>query len=184
MFAVSTTTDWWAASLETLTHIMQLLTKLATSHAPRATVLIRLMVGAVFLSEGIQKFLYPDELGAGRFAKIGIPYPETLGPFVGGVETVFGALVILGLLTRLATIPLIINISMAILSTKIPMMLGHGFWTFTLAKLPRYGFLSMMHEARTDFSMLLGLLFLLIVGAGHYSADACLNRKLNERQQE
>jgi uncharacterized membrane protein YphA (DoxX/SURF4 family) len=70
----------------------------------------------------------------------------------------------------------------AILATKIPILLGHGFWTFTLAKLPRYGFLSMMHEARTDFSMLLGLLFLLIVGAGAWSADTVLARRLMNRE--
>ena len=98
--------------------------------------------------------------------------PEVLGPFVGGVEIICGALVVVGLLTRLAAIPLLIDISVAILSTKIPILLGHGFWNFTLAKLPRYGFLSMMHEARTDFSMLLGLIFLLIVGAGHWSLDS------------
>ena len=120
----------------------------------------------------MQKFLYPAELGAGRFAKIGIPAPDVLAPFVGGVEIICGALVLVGLLTRLAAIPLLINISVAILSTKIPILLGHGFWTFTLTKLPRYGFLSMMHEARTDFSMLLGLIFLLIVGAGRWSLDA------------
>jgi putative oxidoreductase len=144
--------------------------------AMRATVLVRLMVGGVFFLEGIQKFLYPEALGVGRFAKIGIPAPEVLGPFVGGVETICGALVLAGLLTRLAAIPLLINISVAILSTKIPILLGHGFWTFTLNKLPHYGFLSMMHEARTDFSMLLGLLFLLIVGAGAWSVDGWLAR--------
>lgn len=162
---------------------MSLVTKTFATKAPAAVVLVRLMVGGVFLAEGIQKFLFPDELGAGRFAKIGIPYPQTLGPFVGGVEMVFGVLVILGLLTRLATIPLIINISVAILSTKIPMLLGHGFWTFTLAKLPRYGFLSMMHEARTDFSMLLGGLFLLIVGAGSWSVDAWLTKNKSKKGQ-
>jgi putative oxidoreductase len=144
------------------------------AQAPPAVVFIRLMIGSVFFFEGVQKFLYPAELGAGRFARIGIPMPEVLGPFVGGVETICGALVLVGLLTRLAAIPLLINISVAILSTKIPILLGHGFWTFTLAKLPRYGFLSMMHEARTDFSMLLGLIFLLIVGAGVWSVDAML----------
>jgi uncharacterized membrane protein YphA (DoxX/SURF4 family) len=153
---------------------MHILTRLASSKAPRAVLLIRLTVGGVFLVEGVQKFLFPDELGAGRFARIGIPYPEIMGPFVGGIETVFGAMLILGLLTRLAAIPLIVNISVAILSTKIPILLGHGFWTFTLAKLPRYGFLSMMHEARTDLAMLLGGLFVLIVGAGPWSMDARL----------
>jgi len=151
--------------------------KLAQTKAPPTTVLVRLMVGAVFFFEGIQKFIYPAELGAGRFAKIGIPAPEVLGPFVGGVETICGALVIIGLLTRLAAIPLLINISVAIVSTKIPILLGHSFWTFTLAKVPRYGFLSMMHEARTDFSMWLGLVFLLIVGAGRWSLDARLGSK-------
>jgi putative oxidoreductase len=155
---------------------MNLLTKLTSSQAPAATVLIRLMVGSVFFLEGIQKFLYPEALGAGRFAKIGIPAPGLMGPFVGAVETVCGALLLVGLLTRLAAIPLLINISVAILSTKIPVLLGHGFWTFTLAKLPRYGFLSIMHEARTDFSMLLGLFSLLIVGAGAWSVDAVLAR--------
>jgi len=100
------------------------------------------------------------------------------------VETLCGALVLIGLFTRLAAIPLLINISVAILSTKIPILLGHGFWTFTLAKLPRYGFLSMMHEARTDFSMLCGLLFLLIVGAGAWSLDARLGKPRDEQQKE
>jgi len=151
---------------------MRMMRYLGDPQAPRSVTLIRLMVGSVFLVEGIQKFLYPAALGAGRFAKIGIPAPEVLGPFVGSVETVCGALVLVGLLTRLAAIPLLINISVAILTTKIPILLGHGFWTLTLAMLPRYGFLSMMHEARTDFSMLLGLIFLLIVGPGRWSLDA------------
>jgi putative oxidoreductase len=140
--------------------------RLFSTNAPAATVLVRLLTGSVFLSEGIQKFLYPTELAAGRFAKIGIPAPQIMGPFVGGCEIVCGALLIIGLLTRLAAIVLLIDISIAIVSTKIPVLLGHGFWGFSLMKLPRYGFWSMMHEARTDFSMWLGLLFLLIVGAG------------------
>jgi putative oxidoreductase len=153
------------------------LRKSLSADAPAAVVLVRLMVGTVFFFEGVQKFLYPAALGAGRFEKIGIPAPQVMGPFVGGVEIVCGLLVLAGLLTRLAAIPLLINISVAILSTKLPILLGHGFWTFTLAKLPRYGFLSMMHEARTDFSMLLGLVFLLLAGAGAWSADAWLTRR-------
>jgi putative oxidoreductase len=84
---------------------------------------------------------------------------------------------IIGLLTRLAAIVLLIDISVAIISTKIPVLLGYGFWGFSLMKLPRYGFWSMMHEARTDFSMWLGLLFLVIVGAGRWSVDAALMRR-------
>jgi putative oxidoreductase len=152
------------------------LQKLSATTAPAATVLIRLIVGGVFLAEGIQKFLLPDALGVGRFAKIGIPAPEIMAPFVGAVEIVCGSLILVGLLTRLAAIPLWINISVAILSTKVPILLGHGYWLFTLPKLARYGVWSMIHEARTDFSMWLGLLFLLIVGAGSLSLDALLFR--------
>jgi putative oxidoreductase len=148
--------------------------ELFITDAPAATILVRIMAGSVFVSEGIQKFLYPEDLAAGRFAKIGIPSPEIMGPFVGGCEVVCGALLIIGLLTRLAAIVLLIDISVAILSTKIPVLLGHGFWGFSLPKLPRYGFWSMMHEARTDLSMWLGLLFLVIVGAGRWSFDAAL----------
>ena len=140
----------WKTSLET--------------KAPAAVILIRIMVGAVFLSEGIQKFLFPAIRGAGRFIKIGIPTPEILGPFVGGVEIVFGALLLLGLLTRFAAIPLIINMLVAIATTKIPILLEKGFW-------------EMAHEARTDFCMLLGSLFLLLVGAGVWSVDHKLSRR-------
>ena len=154
---------------------MQLRDLLRTS-APGATILVRIVVGWVFLSEGILKFQLPKELGVGRFAKIGIPAPEIMGPFVGVVEIVCGALLIAGLLTRLAALPLWINISVAILSTKVPILLGSGFWRFTLPEFPRYGFWSMMHEARTDIAMWMGLLFLMIVGAGCISCDAWMTR--------
>jgi putative oxidoreductase len=126
---------------------------------PAAVILVRLLVGVVFLSEGIQKFLYPATLGVGRFAKIGIPAPQFFGPFVGAVETVCGALLILGLLTRVAAIPLLIDISVAIATTKIPMLMKSGFW-------------AAMHEARTDICMFLGSIFLIAVGAGRLSMDA------------
>lgn len=151
---------------------MALVRRVMATHAPAAVILVRLLVGFVFLTEGIQKFLYPDALGVGRFVKIGIPAAEVMAPFVGACEVVGGGLLILGLLTRLAALVLFINISVAILSTKIPILLGHGFWLFSLPALGRYGFLSMCHEARTDFSMWLGALFLLIVGAGRASLDA------------
>jgi putative oxidoreductase len=134
------------------------------SKALSATVLIRLMVGWVFMSEGIQKFLFPDALGIGRFTKIGIPAPQFFAPFVGVVEIVCGALLIVGLLTRLASIPLLIDILVAIATTKIPMLSKAGFW-------------GMMHEARTDFCMLLGLVFLLIVGSGALSFDEHFSRQ-------
>jgi putative oxidoreductase len=154
------------------------MSRLLRTTAPPATLLVPLSVGGVFLSEGIQKFLFPDAQGAGRFAKIGIPAPDVMGPFVGYVEIVCGALLLIGLLTRLAAIPLIIDISVAIISTKLPILLGHGFWGFSLPKLASYGFRSLAHETRTDFCMLLGSLFLLIVGAGEkWSLDARLTRE-------
>lgn len=147
------------------------------SGAPQSVILIRLAVGAVFLSEGIQKFLYPAENGAGRFAKIGIPSPEVTGPFVGVVEIVCGALILIGFLTRFAAIPLIIDMLVAILSTKVPILLGYGFWGFSLRTVPYYGFWGMLHEARTDLAMLLGSIFLLIAGAGSLSVDARLSSR-------
>jgi putative oxidoreductase len=153
---------------------MRSLPRIMTTSAPASVLLIRIAVGSVFLSEGIQKFLFPNELAVGRFTRIGIPAPEVMAPFVGVVEIVCGSLILLGLLTRLAAIPLIINMCVALISTKIPILLGHGFWRFSVSKLSSYGFWSMAHEARTDFSMLFGSIFLLIVGAGAWSLDARL----------
>jgi len=131
------------------------------SRASKAVVLIRVLVGWVFLSEGIQKFLFPDSLGVGRFVKIGIPWPQVMAPFVGVVEIVCGSLLLIGLITRLATVPLLIDISVALYSTKIITLAKNGLW-------------GTLHEARTDVSMLLGLIFLLLVGAGTWSLDAWL----------
>jgi uncharacterized membrane protein YphA (DoxX/SURF4 family) len=149
---------------------------LARTQAPAATVLIRLLVGWVFLSEGVQKFLFPAALGAGRFAKIGIPAPELTGPFVGGVEVICGLLVLAGFLTRLAAVPLIIDMLVAIASTKVPILLGHGYSLFSSPS-AKPGLWSMLHESRTDFSMLLGSVFLLLVGAGTGSIDASIQRR-------
>lgn len=156
---------------------MSLIRKLVTTTASASVILIRLSVGAVFLVEGIQKFLFPTEVGAGRFARIGIPAADFMGPFVGVVEILCGSLLLLGLLTRLAAIPLIIDMVVAIISTKIPILLGYGFWGFSLRQLPYYGFWGMAHEARTDFAILMGSIFLLIVGGGMWSIDRWLVSK-------
>jgi uncharacterized membrane protein YphA (DoxX/SURF4 family) len=156
---------------------MKLFEKLTKTNGPPAIILIRSIVGAIFLSEGVQKFLFTAEVGMGRFAKIGIPYPEIMAPFVGSVEAVCGTLLLLGLFTRLATVPLIITMLVAILSTKIPILVGHGFWGFSLRTVPYYGFWGMAHEIRTDWSLLLGSIFLFIVGAGNWSVDACFALK-------
>jgi uncharacterized membrane protein YphA (DoxX/SURF4 family) len=138
--------------------------KLLSTNAPAAVILIRFIVGGVFLSEGIQKFLMPESLGVGRFTKIGIPNPEIMAPFVGVCEVVCGVFFILGLLTRFAAVTMTINMLVAIWTTKIPILHNNGFW-------------SMAHEARTDYAMLLGSAFLLIVGAGSWSLDARITRK-------
>jgi putative oxidoreductase len=130
--------------------------------AQASVILVRLLVGWVFFSEGVQKFLFPAALGVGRFAKIGIPAPHFFAPFVGVVEVVCGLLVIVGFLTRLAAIPLVIDISVAIATTKIPMLAKDGFW-------------GTMHEARTDLCMLLGSLFLIAVGSGRLSLDTTVH---------
>ena|SRR5665213_1923421 len=156
---------------------MNIWKKITAPTGGNANILIRLVVGGVFLNEGILKFLYPLAQASGRFAKIGIPYPDFFGPFVGTVETVCGLMVIFGLLTRPAAFALFIDISVAIFTTKIPVLLGHSFLGFSLIfSDPQYGFLSMIHEARTDFSMWFGLLFLLVTGPGRWSADALITR--------
>ncbi len=130
----------------------------------RAVLLVRILVGWVFLSEGIQKFLFPDTLGVGRFIKIGIPAPHIMAPFVGVVEIVCGNLILVGFLTRLAAIPLLIDITVALYTTKIVSFAKNGLW-------------STLHEARTDVSMMLGLIFLFIVGGGSLAFDNFLRSR-------
>jgi len=140
------------------------------------TILVRLPVGlVVFLPEGIQKLIFADILGAGRFARIGIPDPQLMGPFVGVVEIICGALIIGGLVTRLAAVPLIIIMIVALISTKLPILIGHDVGSFRLAQdVKRLGIWSALHEARADLTMLFGCLYLLIVGGGRWSIDAAL----------
>ena len=136
------------------------------------TILIRILVGIVFIPEGTQKLIFSGMLGSGRFESIGIPHAAIFGPLVGVIEITCGLLILLGLLSRFATIPLIIIMIVAIISTKIPILLGENWWIFHVQALSRYGFWSMMHEIRTDTSMLFAALYLLIRGAGQWSFDA------------
>jgi putative oxidoreductase len=136
-----------------------LLKRITSTYAPAPVLIIRLMVGAVFVLEGTRKFLVPEDAGSGRFRDIGLPAPDFLGPFVGFFELACGLLILAGLLTRLAAIPLMIVMAVAIITTKIP-------------TLGEEGFVQMAHDARLDYSMFLGSLFLLLVGAGPHSVDA------------
>ena len=125
--------------------------------------------------------MYAETRGVGRFERIGIPSPEILAPFVGVVEIACGACVLAGLLTRLASVPLALTMIVALISTKIPILLGHGFWGFNLRSLSSYGFWSMAHESRTDLAMLLGAIFLMVAGAGRHSVDRRLGTYMEKR---
>lgn len=161
---------------------MTYIRSITRTNAPAATILIRVVVGLVFFGEGVQKFLYPAEVGAGRFAKIPIPNPEMTASLVGLAEIVCGVLLIIGFFTRIAALPLIIIMLTALFTTKLPILLGTDFLGFSLRKLSYYGFWGFLHESRTDLAMLFGSLFLLIVGAGPWSVDARLsNGSSNER---
>ena len=144
------------------------LKRILATNAPASIILIRMLVGGVFLSEGIQKFLYPELRGAGRFATLGIPSPELFGPFVGAFEIVCGLLILLGLLTRLAVVPTLVIMAVAIYTTQLPVLEKEGFWF-------------MANRIRTDYSMVLGSLFLLIAGGGRWSLDALLLSRISER---
>ncbi len=141
-----------------------MLKKIIFTDNSRTTILIRLIVGSVFLSEGIQKFLLPQLRGAGRFEKIGLPFPEILGTFVGSFEIVCGLLILIGLFTRLASIPTIIIMIIAFATTKMSIYIDKGF-------------LQVLHESRTDWSMLLGSIFLIIRGGGYWSIDNQISTK-------
>jgi uncharacterized membrane protein YphA (DoxX/SURF4 family) len=136
--------------------------RLLGTNAPAATILIRLVVGGIFLSEGVQKFLFPAKLGPGRFAKeTPLPAPDFFAYLDGVFEIGCGVLLILGLFTRLAAIPMIINMIGAEIFTKVPILFDGGVWEY-------------LHEARTELAQLFGSVFLLLVGAGAWSLDARL----------
>ncbi|MFP5236195.1 MAG: DoxX family protein [Acidobacteriota bacterium] len=123
--------------------------------------LVRIVVGLVFITEGILKLIEPGALGAGRFARIGLPIPHILGPFVGIVEIISGAAVVLNLYTGEAAVLLLCVIATALVTTKLPILLGHSVGRFH-APAGGHGVLAFIHEARTDLSMLFCLVALLI----------------------
>lgn len=142
--------------------------------APRSTVLIRAMAGGVFLWEGILKFVYVNQ-GVGRFTKIGIPAPEAMAHFVATLEIVGGLLILAGFLTRLIAIPFVIEMIVAILSTKIALYLGTSPLPLPPAP-PQVGMWAVLHEVRSDYAQIMSALFLLAAGPGPLSVDAVLAR--------
>ncbi|MFO1518418.1 MAG: DoxX family protein [bacterium] len=144
-------------------------------NAPTATLLIRFLAGGVFLWEGILKFVYVNQ-GLGRFTKLGIPWPEFSAPFIGMLEIVGGLLILFGFLTRAIAVPFIIEMIVAILSTKIRLYLG----TSPLPPPPSppvLGIWAVLHEIRSEYAQLLSVIFLLIAGPGTASIDSVLERR-------
>jgi putative oxidoreductase len=143
--------------------------------APKATLLIRLMAGGVFLSEGILKFVYKNQ-GIGRFTKIGIPAPHFTAVFVALLEIVGGILLMTGFLTRLISVPFVIEMLVAIASTKIALYLGTSPLPLPPAP-PKVGIWAVLHEIRSDYAQIMSVLFLGIVGPGPWSLDAVFARR-------
>src|SRR5580765_877991 len=149
--------------------IMQWLTKPPVD-GPRSVLLLRLMVGGVFFWEGVLKFVYVNQ-GVGRFTKLGMPFPAFTADFVGCLEIVGGLLLLSGLLTRLIAIPFIIEMIVAMLSTKISLYLGTSPLPLPAAP-PQIGFWAVLHEIRSEYAQILTSAFLLIVGSGRLSLDS------------
>ena len=144
---------------------------------PKSTLLLRLMAGGVFLWEGILKFVYANQ-GVGRFTKLGMPFPAFTANFVASLEIVGGLLLISGLLTRLIAVPFIIEMIVAILSTKISLYLGTSPLPLPPA-LPKVGIWAVLHEVRSEYAQIMTVMFLLMNGPGRWSLDALLqNRRL------
>jgi len=147
--------------------------------APKATLLIRLMAGGVFLSEGILKFVYKNQ-GVGRFTKIGIPAPHVTAVFVALLEIVGGILLMTGFLTRLISVPFVIEMLVAIASTKIALYLGTSPLPLPPAP-PTVGIWAVLHEIRSDYAQIMSVLFLGIVGPGRWSLDAVFSWRGDDR---
>jgi len=144
-------------------------------NAPTATVLLRLMAGGVFLWEGILKFVFANQ-GVGRFTKLGFPAPALTANFVGGLEIVGGLLLIAGLLTRVIAVPFIIEMIVAMVSTKVSMYLGTSPLPLPPVP-PQIGLWAVLHEIRSEYAQLMVVMFLLLAGPGRWSLDALLARR-------
>ena len=143
--------------------------------APRSTILVRCMAGGVFFSEGILKFVYANQ-GVGRFTKLGFPAPGLTADFVAVLEIAGGALLIAGFLTRLFAIPFVVEMVVAMLSTKVALYLGTSPLPLPPSP-PQIGIWAVLHEIRSDYAQLMSVLFLVIAGPGPWSLDALLARQ-------
>jgi putative oxidoreductase len=160
-------------------NVIRFFTHPSTS-GPKGTLVIRLMAGGVFLSEGLLKFAYVNQ-GVGRFTKLGMPFPEVLAPSIALLEIGGGWLLITGLGTRLISVPFILEMVVAVLSTKISLYFG----TSPLPKppaLPVVGWWAVLHESRSDYAQLMSCVFLFVCGPGPWSLDGALQRWRGSRR--
>ena len=156
--------------IKIITFLLNMFEKIIKSDNDKTTILIRMVLGIIFISEGLQKFFLPEIRGVGRFKEIDIPFPEFSSYFVGTFEIVCGIFIFIGFLTRLASIPTLVIMTVAILTTKTQVFTNEGFW-------------EMMHSSRTDWAMFIGSLFLIIKGSGDFSVDNIISEK-NESKSE
>jgi len=145
------------------------------TNGAKQIIILRLMAGGVFLWEGILKFVYVNQ-GVGRFTKLGFPMPGVLAHFVGVAEIVGGLLLLFGLMTRAVAFYFILQMIVAILSTKISLFLGTSPLPLPPAP-PQVGIWAVLHEVRSDYAQLLTSLFLLLVGPGILSLDEWLAKR-------
>jgi len=151
----------------------------APTTGPKSILVLRLMAGGVFLWEGILKFVYVNQ-GVGRFTKLGLPFPHFTAGFVGWLEIVGGLMLLSGLMTRLIAIPFIVEMIVAILSTKVSLYFGTSPLPLPPA-LPQVGMWAVLHEIRSDYAQIMTVAFLLISGPGPWSLDAMLGRERKAR---
>ena len=153
--------------------------ELIQTDSEKLVTMFRLLVGFVFFAEGVQKFLYPDLRGPGRFEGMGYPAPDFFGYFVGGAEIVFGLLLLVGLVTRFASLGTFTIMVVAILTTKIPIVFGTDILIFNVRDLDYYGFWAFAHESRNDLAMLFSSFYLMCKGGGAASIDVKIKSALN-----
>ena len=142
---------------------------------PRSIVLLRLMAGLVFFWEGVMKFVFANQ-GVGRFTKLGFPAPHFTATADGWFEIIGGLLLLGGLLTRLVAVPFVIEMIVAMASTKIPMFLGTSPLPLPPVP-PQIGFWAVLHEIRSEYAQLMTCAYLIVVGPGRWSIDAVLARR-------
>jgi uncharacterized membrane protein YphA (DoxX/SURF4 family) len=131
--------------------------------------IIRLMAGSVFFWEGMLKFVYPNQ-GVGRFTKLGFAFPATTAHIIAVGEIVGGLLLVFGLLTRVVAFYFIVQMLVAVISTKIDLYFGTSPLPLPPAP-PKVGIWAVLHEIRSDYAQILTCLFLLVEGAGRRSLD-------------